>query len=190
MQDKQRPNRIPYCERPKLEGDVHRLLDADLLQPDRSTWASPIVLVRKKDGNVRMCADFRKLNLGTKKDCFPLPLLDETLDAVAGAKYFSSIDLLMGHHQVKLAPEDREKTAFLPDFGQFQYRLMPFGYTTAPATFQRLISLVLQGQLGDICLRYLADILIVATEFRDHVQRLRLALDRLREAGLKVKPSN
>ena len=93
---KQRPHRIPYSDRPKLEGEVHRLLDADVIQPSSSPWASPIVLVRKKDGNVRICVDFRKVNLVTKKDCFPLRRLDETLDALAGAKYFSSLDLLIG----------------------------------------------------------------------------------------------
>ena len=97
---KQRPLRIPYCERPKLEGEVHRLLDAEVIQPSSSSWASPIVLVRKNDGGVRMCVDVRKLNLATKKDCFPLPRLDETLDALAGAQFFSYLDLLLGYHQV------------------------------------------------------------------------------------------
>ena len=186
---KQRPHRIPYCERPKLEGEVHRLLDAEVIQPSSSPWASPIVLVRKKDGGVRMCVDFRKVNLVTKKDCFPLPRLDETLDALAGAKFFSSLDLLMGYHQVEMAPDDREKTAFVTHLGQFQYRVMPFGLTNAPATFQRLMSIVLHGHLGHICLAYLDDILIFARDFGEHVQRLRLVFQRLRDAGLKLKPS-
>ena len=185
----QRPQPIPYCERPKLEVEVHRLLDADVIQPSSSHWASPIVLVRKKVGNVRMCVDFRKVNLLSKKDCLPLPRLDETLDALAGATYFSSLDVLMGYHQVEVATGDREKTAFVTQLGQFQYRVMPFRLRNAPATFQRLMSIVLQGQLGHICLAYLDDILIFARDFHDHVQRLRLVLDRLREAGLKLKPS-
>ena len=106
---KQSPQRIPYCERPKLEREVHRLLERRFFQPPSSPWASPIVLVRKKDGNVRMCVNFRKLITVTKKDCFPLQRLHETLDTLAGAKYFSSIDLLMGYDQVEISPEDLEK---------------------------------------------------------------------------------
>ena len=125
----------------------------------------------------------------TKKDCFPLRRLDETLDALAGAKYFSFLDLLMGYHQVEVAHGDREKTAFVTLFGQVQYRVMPFVLTNAPATFQRLMSIVLQGQLGHIWVAYLDDIVKFARYLHDHVLMLRPVLDRLMDAGLKLQPS-
>ena len=127
--------------------------------------------------------------MGKKTDCFPLPRVAETLAALAGAKYFYFLDLLMGYHQVEVAPGDQEKTAFVTHLGQFQYRVMPVGLTNAPATFQRLLSIVIHGHLGHICLAYLDDILVFVKDVADHLQRLRLVFDRLREDCLKLKPS-
>ena len=129
-----------------------------------------------------MCG-FRKLILVRKKDCFPLPRLHDSLESLAVSKYFSYLALLRGYQQVEVAREDRKKTAFVTHFWQGQYRVMSFGIRNAPATFQRLISIVLKGQLGNIFLAYLDDILIFTRMYTEHGQRLRLVFDRLGGCG-------
>jgi hypothetical protein len=114
-----------------------------IIEESDSPWSSPVVLVRKKNGELRFCVDYRKLNNVTKKDCFLLPRIDDTLDTLAGAKWFSTLDLKSGNWQVDVHPDDREKTAFLTGQGLWQFTVLPLGLCNAPATFERLMETVL-----------------------------------------------
>ena len=145
-------------------------------------------MVRKKDGGWRMCVDYRRLNSVTKFDCFPLPCLDEALDAFAGATVFSSLDLAMEYHQVFVKPADVEKTAFITHVGLYEMKKNPFGLCNAPSTYQRLMMSVLQGLIGRICLAYLDNVIVFSKRRVEHVNDLRAVLDRIRDAGLKLKP--
>jgi hypothetical protein len=138
------PNSIPINAKPyrysplhkdEIERQVKELLMAGLIQPNTSPYASPVLLVQKKDGTWRFCVDYRKLNDITIKNRFPMPLIDEILDELAGTKYFSKLDMKSGYHQVRMRKEDEHKTAFKTHHGHFQFRVMPFGLTNAPATF-------------------------------------------------------
>ena len=110
-----------------------------MIECSQSPWSSPIVLVKKKDGSTRFCVDFWKVNAVTRKDVQPLPRIDDTLDVLGSARWFSTLDLASGYWQVEVSPEDREKTAFVTPYGLFQFCVMSFGLTNAPATFQRLM---------------------------------------------------
>ena len=146
-------------------------------------------MVRKQDGGWRMCVDYRRLNSITKFDCFPLPRLDEALDAFSGSTLFSSLDLTMAYHQVPVKPADVEKTAFITHVGLFELAKMPFGLCNAPSTYQRLMTSVLQGLIGRICLAYLDDVIVFSKRRADHIADLQTVLDRIRDGGLKLKPA-
>jgi hypothetical protein len=144
----------------------------------------------KKDGTLRFCVDYRKLNNVTKKDAYPLPRIDDNLDALSGAQWFSTLDLISGYWQVKMAPEDKAKTAFsVGRGGLYQFLTMPFGLCNAPATFQRLMEKVLMGLQWEIAVLYLDDIIVFGRTVPEHLSRLEQVFDRLRKAGLKLKPS-
>ena len=181
--------RIPPFRKQEVQQLVDGMLRKGVIQPSASPWASPIVLVRKKDGSTRFCVDYRKVNSVTRKDAYPLPRIDDTLDTLAGSQLFSTLDLISGYWQVEVDSKDREKTAFCTPLGFFEFRVMPFGLCNAPATFQRLMDLVLAGLQWTSCLVYLDDVIIVGKTFEEHLLHLREVLIRLREAGLKLQPS-
>ena len=165
---KHAPYRLAQAFKEKENNEIKNMLEKDVIEPSQSPWASSVILVAKKCGSIRYCIDLRKVNNVTKKDTYPLPRIDETLDHLNGAKYFSSLDLTSGYWQIKLAPEDKEKTAFITQSGLYQFKVMPFGLCNAPATFQRLMELVLRGLQYDKCLVYLDDIIIFSKTFEEH----------------------
>ena len=165
------------------------MLVKEIIRPSTSPWSSPIVLVSKPDGSTRFCIDYRKVNLVTKKDAYPLPRIDDTLNALGGAKYFTTLDLQSGYWQVALEEKSKEVTAFTTSKGHWEFNVLPFGLTNAPATFQRLMDLVLTGLHWSECLVYLDDIIIFGRTFDEHLSRSRTVLERLNQAGLTLKPS-
>jgi len=159
------PIRQPGPEKEKeVSRQVQDLLDRGLIEPAHSAWSSPVVLVWKKDGSWRFCVDYRKLNSVTIQDAYPLPRIDKSLDALAGSKYFNTLDLL-------------------------KWKVLPFGLTSAPATFQRLMEQVLSRLHWKTLLIYLDDVIVISPDFQTHVSRLRQVFEPLSGAGLKLKPS-
>lgn len=185
---RQAPRRLPLAKREEAEHIVRDMENEGIIEPSSSPWASPVVLVRKKDGSTRFCVDYRRLNSITKKDSYPLPRIDDTLDTLAGAKWFSTLDLKSGYWQVGMEPNDREKTAFTMGSGLWQFTVMPFGLCNAPATFERLMDTVLKGLSWDTCLVYLDDVIVVGKTFQDHLKNLEQVFRRLRDANLKLSP--
>jgi len=149
-------------------------------QSNTIPWALLVVLVKKKDGSTRVCIDYRKINILR---------IDDTLDTLSGAKWFSTVDLLIGYWQVEVAEEDKPKTAFATHEGLYEFNVMPFGLCNASATFQRLMDLVLVGVQWTQCLVYLDDVLIIGRDFEEHLHNFSIVLQKLREAGLRLKPS-
>ena len=187
---KERYRRIPPQLYQEVKQHLRDMLKAKVIRESNSPFASPIVLVRKPDGSLRFCIDFRKLNSRTVKDSYPLPRIDDTLDSLIGARYFSSLDLKAGYWQIELAEEDKAKTAFtVGPLGFYEWETLPFDLVNAPATFQRLM----QQTMADIhlkeCLLYLDDIIVFSKTFDEHLKRLNSVFERLDEAGLKLKPS-
>ncbi len=165
-----------------------KLLEAGVIQPSASEWASAPVLVRKKCGAVRYCLDYRKLNNLTIKDRFPLPNISDCLDTLQGTTLFSTLDLAMGYYQLMIHPDSQHKTAFITKFGQFSHIRLGFGLCNAPATFQRAIQLVLRGFLWEEVLAYLDDIIVLGRDFSDALLNLSKVLERFRSHNLKLKP--
>jgi len=147
------------------------------------------VLVRKKDGALRYCIDYRGLNAVTTKANYPLPRVDACHDSLGGNTYFSSLDMRSGYWQVPVREEDIDKTCFVTRRGIFGFRVLPFGLCNAPSTFQRLVDMALAGLTWEICLAYLDDLIIFSRTFDQHMERLQKVFDRLVQAGLKLKPS-
>ena len=185
---RQPPRRIPLSQRAEVKQHVDQLLDHEIISPSRSPWAAPIVVVRKPDSSIRLCIDYRQLNSITEKDAFPLPRVDDAIDAMAGARYFSTLDLAAGYWQVEIDEAAKAKSAFVTPFGLFEWNRMPFGLCNAPATFQRLMNRVLGDLVPNICLVYLDDIIVFSSTIEEHMSRLQTIFSRLRQAGLKIKP--
>ena len=172
-----------------LEDEVKKLQDRGLIEKSSSPWSSQVVMVQRKDGSWRMCVDYRKLNEKTVKDAYPLTRIDENLDTLKGAEWYTSLDLDMAYHQVPMMDEDKEKTAFAtPRGGLYQFTTMPFGLCNAASTFERIIEKTLAGLQWKIAVLYLDDIVVFWKSFEDHLCNLRKVFDRLSEAGLKLKP--
>ena len=165
------------------------MLDQCVIEPSSTPWTSPMVLVQKKDGPIRFCVDYRKLNQITQKDTSPLQRIDMTLDALHSSQWFSTLDLISGYWQVEVDEGDREKTAFCTTKGLYQFKVMPFGLCNPPATFQNFMDLVLMGLQWSQCLVYLDEIIILGRSFNEHIRNLGTVFKGLREAGLRLKTS-
>ena len=185
------PRRLPYALRKELEQELSKLESTGCIEPSTSPYASGLVLVRKTDGTLRVCVDYRQVNKDTVPDRYPMPRMDELVDAIGRkkGKYFTTLDLMKGYHQVKMDEHSKPKTAFTCHQGLYQYRRMPFGLTNAPVTFQRLMNKLFSGKGWEQVFVYLDDILIVSASFEDHLRDVGHVLDRLMEAGLRLKPS-
>lgn len=167
--------------------EIKKMLKDDVIEKSDSPWSSPVVLVRKKDGSLRFCVDYRKLNNVTKKDVYPIPRIDDTLDSVAGATVFSALDLAAGYWQIPLDPTTKEKTAFITKEGLFQFKVLPFGLTNAPATFQRLMDTVLKNFKWQFCLVYMDDVIIFSKSFEEHLIHLESIFKTFQTANLLLK---
>ncbi len=139
----QRPYRLPQAQHEPVKKQLQEMIEAKVVQPSTSPWGSPLVVVKKKDGSDRLCVDYRRLNALTKKDNFPLPRIDETLDSLGHAKYFTTLDLQSAYWQMEIAERDIEKTAFTTLFGHFEFLVLPFGLVNGPSNFQRLMTTTL-----------------------------------------------
>ena len=159
------------------------------IQRVRTGRASPIMFVKKKDSKLRLCVDYRALNEITKKDQHPLPLISEALDRLAGAKYFTKLDIKDANHNIRIKEGDEYKTAFSTKLGTYEYRVMPFGLCNAPAAFQRWIKETLMEYINMCCIVYLDDVLIFSNNLQQHQQDVRNILEAIRKSGMKVKPS-
>ncbi len=186
---KQSPYRIPYAYRDEAKQIIDKMLQNGVVTTSSSSYSSPVVLVKKKDGSLRFCVDYRKLNEITRKDVYPLPRIDDMFTLLSGNCYFSGVDADSGFWQIRVKPEDQHKTAFSTPFGLFEFRRMPFGLCNAPATFQRLMDIVLSGLLWDICLVYMDDIIIFGRNLDEHFNNLETVFGALASAGITLKPS-
>ena len=187
---KERYRRIPPRQFDAVRKHLQEMLDLGAIRPSDSPWCSAVVLVKKKNGELRFCIDLRKLNLRTVKDAYSLPRIDETLERLKGSCVFSSLDLKSGYWQVEIDEESKKYTAFtLGLLGFYECNRMPFGATNAPATFQRLM----ESCLGDLnlnwCIIYLDDVVVYARNVKEHLKRLEGVFQKLKDAGLKLKPS-
>ena len=187
---KDRYRRIPPHQYEEVRKHLKEMLDIGAIRRSSSPWASPVVLVCKKDGSLRFCIDLSKLNARTVKDAYSLPRIEDALDSLNGACIFTSLDLKSGYWQVKLDKESIPLTAFtVGPLGFYECVRMPFGLTNAPATFQRLMESCLGELHLDWCIIYLDDIIIFSRTPNDHITRLEGVLEKLAKAGLKLKPS-
>lgn len=184
-----RMHRLTPAEEAETKKQLADLLARGLIEPSRSPFGAPVLFVQKKDGSLRMCIDYRALNKVTVRDRYPLPRIDDLMDKLTGCTVFSSLDLQSGYHQIRITEQDVPKTAFLTPMGQYQFKVLCFGLSNAPATFQRVMNEIFQPYIGKFVLVYLDDILIMSRTPEEHEHHLRLVLQKLREHKLYAKLS-
>ena len=181
--------RTPLGFEQEEEKYLREMIDTGVIKPSSSAWASNVVLVRKRDQTVRWCLDYRSLNDLTLKDAYPIPRIDMCIDCLATASIFSCLDLQSGYWQLEMDERDRHKTAFITKYGLFEHTKMPFGLCNAPSTFQRCMEFIFRGMQWQTILIYLDDIIIFSADLDEHFEHLDEVLKRLKNAGLKLKPS-
>lgn len=181
--------RLSESELKELKKQLDELMKKGFIRPSTSPYGAPILFVKKKDGSLRMCIDYRALNQSTVKNSYPLPRIDELLDRLHGANVISNLDLQSGYHQIRVSEESVHKTAFRTRFGHYEFLVLPFGLCSAPATFQRLMNDIFREHLDTFVLVYLDDILVFSKDEEEHQRHLRVVFDILRKHKLYVKLS-
>ncbi|KAJ9544482.1 hypothetical protein OSB04_024189 [Centaurea solstitialis] len=181
------PYRLAPAEMRELSNQIQELLDKGFIQPSSSPWGAPVLFVKKKDGSLRMCIDYRELNKLTIKNRYPLPRIDDLFDQLQGASFFSKIDLRSGYHQVRVHEEDVPKTAFRTRYGHYEFMVMPFGLTNAPAVFMDLMNRICRPYLDKFVIVFIDDILIYSKSREEHEQHLKVVLELLRDQKLYAK---
>jgi hypothetical protein len=184
-----RPYRYPQLLKDEIERRCDDMLQQGLIRQSTSPFSSPVLLVRKKDRSWRFCVDYRALNSKTVKDKFPIPIADELLDELRGARYFTKLDLRSGYHQVLMHPDDVAKTAFRTHHGHFEFLVMAFSLTNAPSTFQALMNHVLRAFLHRYVLVFFDDILVYSATLAEHLQHVRVVFQELCAHNLALKQS-
>ena len=183
---KQPLRRYPLVHLEIIDKHVSEMLPNDVIELAASPWASNVVLMRKANGQLRFCVDNLQLNLNTYKDSYPLPRIEICLDSLGASKFFSSLALRSGDWQAAIDPESADRMMFVTRRGTFRFKVLSFCLTNAPALFRRLMNLVLAGLTWEVCLVYLFDVIVMADTFERHPERLKIVMNRLRRAGLKL----
>jgi transposase InsO family protein len=183
------PYRAGPTARQAIDTEIDRMIAMDVIEPCSGPWASPIVLIPKPDGSIRFCVDYRRLNSVTRKDSYALPRMDDCIDSLGDAKYFSTLDANAGYWQISVTAEDQEKTAFTSHRGLYKFKRLPFGLVTAPATFQRAVDVILSTVRFQCALTYLDDIIVYSSSFDQHLGDLENVLKLLQDAGITLKLS-
>lgn len=180
---------IPPSQIEEVRQHITDLLNTGVIEESQSPYASPIVIVKKKNGKIRKCCDYRSLNRKTRKNSFPLPRIADSLDRLHGSKFFSCLDLKSAYNQVEVDEQDQHKTAFTTPFGLYEYKRMPFGLCNSPATFQNLMQTVFRKEIFAFLLVFLDDILVYSNTVDSHIEQLGIVFQRLSEHGLKIEPA-
>lgn len=180
------PYRLGPTKRTILFDEVQRLLDLGIVETCESAWTAPVILVPKKTGGIRMCVDYRKLNAITTPDVYPLPRIDDLLHSTGNNAIMSTLDLMAGYYQIRIRPEDKDKTAFITPFGTYRFNRLPFGLRNAPSTFQRLMDRFRSGIPSGHLLVYLDDLIVMSTSLHEHIQTLETIFARISTFNLRL----
>ena len=182
------PYRASKLEKMAINEQVHEMLEAGIITESNSTYASPVVMVKKPNGKYRFCVDYRWLNAITKRDPYPLPLIQDLMTAFNGSQYFTTLDFTGAYWQVPLTDDSKPKSAFVTQEGHYQFEVLPFGLSSAPLTFQRMIDKLIAGLKYNTCVAYIDDLIIYAEKFHEHISRIHEIFIRVREGNLKLSP--
>lgn len=186
---RRQPYRVSPVERKVIAEQVNEMLEKEIICPSSSPWAFPVVLAKKKNGEWRFCVDYRSLNDVTVTDSYPLPRLDDVIERLAGARYFSSLDLAGGFWQIPIREEDKQKTAFVTPEGLYEFNRMPFGLKNAPPGFQRLMNRLFGQLIWQYLLVHMDDLLVFSKTFEEHLINLKIVFEILRKANLLLQPA-
>ena len=174
----------------ELKKQLTELEEQGFIKPSTSTWGAPVLFVTKKDESLRVCVDYRALDILTVKNSYPLPRIDDIFDHLSGSKYFTKIHLRQGYHQIRLSESSIPLTAFRTRYGHYEFSVLPFGLTNAPASFMTLMNDVFRNELDKFVIVYLDDILVYSRTWEEHLKHIRVVLTKLREQRLYGKISN
>ena len=181
------PYRMALAELKEMKGQLEEFLSKGFIRPNTSPWGAPVLFVKKKDGSLRLCIDYRQMNQATIHNQYSLPRIDELFDQLQGSRVYSKIDLKSGYHQLKVWENDFSKTAFRTRYGHYEFLVMPFGLTNVPAVFMDLMNRVFSPYLDKFVIVFIDDILVYSGSPKEHAEHLRTVLQILRERQLYTK---